>query len=241
MKGYVLVTGADRGLGFQLTKQLLKQSYNVFASRYLKDWPWLDELKQKYPEALQIVELDISNGSSVKTAAENIRKVTDSLDIIFNVAGIIDSKDKDITIFEELDYETIHQNMNVNTFGALRVINALIKELLNSSMKLIVNISSEAGSIGANSRTSWFAYCMSKTALNMGSSIIHNSIKDAGGQVLLIHPGYMRTYMSGELNDEADFSPEISAENIMKLVDRREEFRGNNPTFIDHLGNKWPW
>lgn len=70
---------------------------------------------------------------------------------------------------------------NTNTLGTLRVTNSLIPLIVKSSDKLIVNISSEAGSISTCQRSSWYAYCMSKAALNMQSAIIHNSLKELGG------------------------------------------------------------
>ena len=73
MKSYACVTGADRGLGYELVKVLLEDGYIVFAVQYNKEWRLLDELSTEYPDRLHIVELDVSNDESVKTAAEFIR------------------------------------------------------------------------------------------------------------------------------------------------------------------------
>lgn len=80
MKLYSCVTGADRGLGFELAKALLEDGYTVFAGRYNKDWKLLDKLSEKYPDSLYIVDLDVSSDTSVKAAAEFISSRTDRID-----------------------------------------------------------------------------------------------------------------------------------------------------------------
>lgn len=79
MQKYAYITGADRGLGFELVKQFLAGSFTVFAGRYMAEWPWLDDLKQMHGDKLQPVSLDISDDSSVGAAAAFIRYRTDSL------------------------------------------------------------------------------------------------------------------------------------------------------------------
>jgi NAD(P)-dependent dehydrogenase (short-subunit alcohol dehydrogenase family) len=235
------VTGADRGLGYCLTEALLADGYRVFAGQYMKEWDWLSQLKKKYPDALFLVDLDISDSESVHHAAEFIKSRTDSLDLLINNAAIGGIDTNDLTIFDELNFEKIIQVFNVNTLGALRVTNQLIDLVMNSDDKLIVNISSEAGSIERCYRVGWFAYSMSKTALNMESALIHNSIREKGGQVMLIHPGWLQSYMSGVRNDIADLPPEVSAENILKLIKNKDQYKGDRPAFLDYLGEPWPW
>ena len=170
MKLYSCVTGADRGLGFELAKALLEDGYTVFAGRYNKDWKLLDKLSEKYPDSLYIVDLDVSSDTSVKAAAEFISSRTDRIDVLVNNSAI--SGNYDPTIFDELDFDEMLRVFNVNCLGATRVTNALIRLIMNSEKKLIMNISSEAGSISTCYRKGWFAYCGSKAALNMHSAIV---------------------------------------------------------------------
>jgi NAD(P)-dependent dehydrogenase (short-subunit alcohol dehydrogenase family) len=235
------VTGADRGLGYCLTEALLADGYRVFAGQYMKEWEWLSQLNNKYPNTLHPVDLDISDSESVWNAAEFIKSRTDSLDLLINNAAIGGIDTNDLTIFDELNFEKIIQVFNVNTLGALRVTNQLIDLVMNSADKLIVNISSEAGSIDRCYRVGWFAYSMSKTALNMESALIHNSIREKGGQVMLIHPGWLQSYMAGVRNDRADLPPEVSASNILKLIKQKDIYKGDRPAFLDYLGESWPW
>ncbi|MCM3782666.1 SDR family NAD(P)-dependent oxidoreductase [Neobacillus mesonae] len=234
------VTGADRGLGLSLTVKLLESGYIVFAGRYMEDWDSLDRLKEKYPESLHIIPLDISSDQSVKAAAELIEKETAYLDLLINNAGVTNPADHR-TVLEELDYEVMTHIYNINTLGPLRVTQSLMKLITQGSEKLIVNISSEAGSVARNKRTDMFGYCMSKSALNMQSSIVHQLVREIGGQVMVFYPGWLKSYMSGELNSEAAVEPDESAYKIMGLISRHLEFISEQPIFLDYEGNEWPW
>lgn len=240
MNRVACVTGADRGLGLAIVHWLLEQQFSVFAGQYLEDSALLKALKTKYPEQLELIMLDIGSKDSVKQAERAIASRTGHVDIIINNAGIIHKAD-DATLLEELDDEVMAEIYNVNTLGALRVSNALMELLLQGEEKLIVNISSEAGSIGRNKRTNTYGYCMSKAALNMQSSLMHNHLKGLGGQVMLFHPGWMQTYMHGEINLEAPISPEESANKIMNLVLAHKQYLGEEPAYLDLDGNPWPW
>jgi len=163
-----------------------------------------------------------------------------NVDILINNAGIIHSAD-DATMLVDMDDEGMAEIYNVNTLGALRVSNALMGLLLQSKDKLIVNISSEAGSIGRNKRINMYGYCMSKAALNMQSSLMHNHLKTLGGQVMVFHPGWMKTYMHGEKNEQADISPDVSADQIISQVMEYKKYLGDEPAYLDVDGNTWPW
>lgn len=239
MAGYVCITGANRGLGLELTKQMLDHDYTVFAGWHVKRSNELEDLQRQFTERLHPVEMDIADDESVKTAAGYIAKKTVSLDILINNAAILG--DIQTTIFDELDYTGIQHVFNVNILGALRVTQALVQLVMKSETKLIVNISSEAGSIGTCTRKGWFAYCMSKAALNMQSTLIHNHLRDFGGQVLLIHPGWMQTYIRGQLDEAATFTPGESAVRIMQILLDHKSFCADQPAFIDIEGVKIPW
>ncbi|HBS43676.1 MAG TPA: short-chain dehydrogenase [Paenibacillus sp.] len=240
MKRVACVTGADRGLGLSLVRSLLAKQFSVFAGQFLKESEDLKALKEQYPEQLELIPLDISNKDSVKQAARVISSKTGYVDIIINNAGIIRSADN-ATVLVELDDVGMAEIYNVNTLGALRVSNALMGLLLQSEDKLIVNISSEAGSIARNRRINMYGYCMSKAALNMQSSLMHNHLKTLGGQVMVFHPGWLQTYMQGKKDEQAEMTPEQSAEQIIGLVLDYKKFLGEEPAYLDTDGSSWPW
>ncbi|WP_449600152.1 SDR family NAD(P)-dependent oxidoreductase [Paenibacillus sp. Marseille-Q9583] len=240
MKRVACVTGADRGLGLSLVRSLLAKQFSVFAGQYLKESEDLKALKEQYPEQLELIPLDVSNKDSVKQAARVIASKTGYVDMIINNAGIIRSADN-ATVLVELDDEGMAEIYNVNTLGALRVSNALMGLLLQSEDKLIVNISSEAGSITRNKRINMYGYCMSKAALNMQSSLMHNHLKTLGGQVMVFHPGWLQTYMHGKKDEQAEMTPEQSAEQIIDLVLDYKKYMGEEPAYLDTDGSLWPW
>ena len=241
MQKTILITGADRGLGYDLTEQFLKKGYRVFAGQYMQDWPELKDLQQQHKNLLDLVPLDVSSDDSVTSAVAYVKSKTDALDILLNNAGISGGRDNSLNVFDALDFDWAQHVYNVNAVGPLRVTNGLLPLVMNSDTKLVVNISSEAGSIARSYRKGWFAYCMAKAALNMQSSIVHNNIYPLGGQVLVVHPGFLQSYITGRKNLEAKTPTDVAANQIIGIIEDKEIYRGDGPTFIDHEGERWPW
>jgi NAD(P)-dependent dehydrogenase (short-subunit alcohol dehydrogenase family) len=235
----VCVTGADHGLGFALAEGFLSRGFDVFAGRYQKESLGLERLSAKYPGHLIPVDMDISDSAAVQRAADYISWETDHIDILINNAAILGDIHK--TVEDTLDFAEMVRVYEVNALGSLRTANALLPLIKNGLQKLIVNISSEAGSIENSYRTAWFGYCMSKSALNMQSTIIHNQIRAWGGQVMAIEPGWMQTFMSGHKNYDATYTPEQSAERIIALILRHKDYLGDKAVFINNLGDKMNW
>lgn len=234
------VTGADRGLGLAIAEWLLHNGYRVYAGQYMEPSPGLEALQMKYTDRLTLVPLDIGHGDSVKRAARIIAGTADKLDLIVNNAGIIKRSD-DATVLVDMDFDAMGELYNVNTLGALRVTNALMGLLLQGDTRLVVNISSEAGSVGRNRRDRMYGYCMSKSALNMQSSLLHNHLRRLGGQVMVFHPGWLQSYMSGKKNTEATTPPEESAAKMMALIENHRHYAGEEPAYLDLEGEAWPW
>ncbi|SDW19808.1 SDR family oxidoreductase [Paenibacillus sp. CF384] len=240
MKRFAFVTGADRGLGLALVKGLLQEQYHVIAGHYLDQSPQLEQLASEVQDSLSLVKLDVASDQSVAEAAAQIAAMTDTLDLVLNNAGILG--DIQATILDPLPLADMQQVFNVNTLGPLRVTNALAPLVLRSESKLFVTISSEAGSIADCERTSWFGYCMSKTALNMQGALIHNEVKKSGGQVLLLHPGWVQSYMSGTLNTEATLTADQSAAHIIeRILELKPNEPSDKPLFRDYSGNEMSW
>lgn len=169
---------------------------------------------------------------------ETVKLNTGHLDMLIHNAAILGS----ITdpIHGPMNIAGMAEVSNVNTLGSLHVTQALLSLFLQGQTKLIVDNSSEAGSIEQCSRDGWFAYCMSKAALNMQARLIHNGLKQEGGQVLLVHPGWVQSYMRGELDASADLTPDASAQHIAALIDQHEQFKGEQPAYADYRGKGCP-
>src|SRR5690554_4030412 len=237
MKKYAYITGADRGLGSALTQLYLEKEYIVFAGQYMPDWHELSDLKDTYQDNLIIVPLDISSDESVNQAATIIKNHTEYLDVLINNAGI--GGDRSVTILDELNFELMTKLYNTNTLGPLRVTHSIIDLLLQGESKKLVNISSEAGSIADNWRDGTFGYCMSKTALNMQSAILQEHMKEFGVKVLAFHPGWLRSYMSNKLNEEATEEPIESARSIIQLIEDNNDIEKH--MYMDWTGKELPW
>ncbi len=239
MEKYGLVTGADHGVGFCLVSRLLERGYHVFAGRINPEEKRLDLLKEQFQDRLTIILLDIGSDDSVAQMKQDVLRKAPYLNLLINNAGILGDINKNI--YDELDFEEMKQVINVNALGTLRVTNALAAHVMKSDLKLIVNISSEAGSIGQCEREGWFAYCMSKAANNMQSALVHNKIRKEGGRVIAIHPGHVATYMRGHLDKAAKITPEQSAEAILKLVLDQPLSMTERPLYVDYEGEPLSW
>lgn len=236
---YALVTGTDHGLGLALVQNLLKRDYFVIACRLNPDEKQIDALLADYEERLRIVELDIGNGDSVAEMKAKVTEMVPYIDLLINNVGILGNMDK--VLGDELDYEEILQVININAVGTLRVNNALSGLVMKSCDKTIVNISSEAGSIGDCFREGWFGYCMSKAANNMQSALVYNNIKKQGGRLIAMHPGHVATYMRGHLDTTASLTPQQSADGILHTVLDTELPVEEKPLYINYRGDRLPW
>jgi len=183
-----------------------------------------------------VIPQDVSSMLSVRTSVGEVAKTESKLDLLINCAGIV-PKDA-LALLPELNldagFET--QVMEVNAFGPLRVIQAFLPMLGKGRHKLIINVSSEAGSIGKSNRVNHYHYCMSKAALNMGCKILQNWLKPAGIKVLAVEPGWMKTDMGGP---NARLDPAVPAAGIHTLAERT--WSVDDPIYMDYTGAPLSW
>ncbi|MBQ9642643.1 MAG: SDR family NAD(P)-dependent oxidoreductase [Lachnospiraceae bacterium] len=233
---YALVTGADHGVGLSLAAQLAQRGYYVTACRYDEKETAIDELAAAYPGQMQVITLDIGSDESVREMARKVLESTPCLDLLINDAGILGDMTK--TVGDDLNYDEMLSVINVNALGTLRVTNALSEHVCRSTQKLIVNISSEAGSIQDCWREGWFGYCMSKAANNMQAAIVQNALRSRGVCVLQIHPGHVATYMRGHLDTTASITAEESAAGILRVALDLPHAPSQIPVFLDYEGKE---
>jgi NAD(P)-dependent dehydrogenase (short-subunit alcohol dehydrogenase family) len=247
-KRTIVITGADRGLGYELAKQYLERGDRVFAGKFRTRWTLLQDLEQQYPGQLDVVELDVSSTDSVRAACSQILAKTDRIDILINNAGVWLSENSGTILEDSFDYEKMMIEFNINALGALRVTQALIHTILNSFDRLVVNVSSEAASITGCYKISEPGYCMSKAAMNMQSCIVLNGIKRYGGAVLNLHPGSMQSVISKPHYADAEMIPlpedtrfyvtaAETAEAFIRIIDEPERFASDKPGFVNYRGD----
>jgi NAD(P)-dependent dehydrogenase (short-subunit alcohol dehydrogenase family) len=224
----VFITGADKGLGFCLADKFSREGHRVFAG-HLGDAAKLRTLQ------VTPIPQNVGDIKSVKASAATVGGLTDSLDILINCAGV--NQDIEIPLPDlDLTNGALENQMNVNAFGPLRVIQSFLPIIERGAGKKIVNISSEAGSIAENWRNVGYSYCMSKAAFNMQSAILQKYLVPKKIKVLVIHPGWMRTDMGGA---NADITPETSADGIYKLTMLNWKLEDHN--YMDYTGRLFRW
>lgn len=235
MNKRVLISGASRGLGLCFAKKYLEDGCMVFAGARNEGAAGLKELKEKYGDLLVSLQLDVADTKSVESAAEAASAYTDHLDVIINNAGI--HSETSFLELEDADLDDCLPVYDVNAVGPIRVVKAFLPLLKKGESGLVVNISSESGSIGTAERIKEFDYCMSKAALNMGTKLLHNYLKDMNINVIAVHPGWMRTDMGGQ---NATQDPFETAGRLTELFEEVREGR-NKAVFMDNTGAEYPW
>lgn len=233
-KKTALVTGASQGLGLALCKELISREYDVAALDIKASY----ELKALKSNALQIIECDIASNEAVYQAGQALQ--LDRLNLIINNAGIwLDRKRKKLND-SEFEFETMLMQYQVNALGAVRIVREFMPKLLMSDKKTVINISSEAGSIGACMRKSEYGYCMSKAALNMATKLMSNDYSEQGVKFYAIHPGWMIT-PQGLAGAVGDIRPEQRAEDSAEILVNIAEEKPKAGIYYDIQGRELNW
>ena len=238
MSQTVLITGTGRpyALGFNLVKRYLEHGDRVFAS-VRRPSEALEALKREYPGMLDILSMDIASTESVNAAAREAEALTDHLDLIINNATTASADT--MKELPDFDLDLIAPAVNVGAVGPIRVLKAFLPLLKKSTIgALVVNISSEAGSIGKCYRTFYLDYGTEKAALNRLTRTMRNYFKnDPDLNIICIHPGWIRTNPG---NHEAPLDPYEHAETLRCLFETKR-YDKEGPVFITHTGEPYPW
>jgi NAD(P)-dependent dehydrogenase (short-subunit alcohol dehydrogenase family) len=193
-----LVTGANKGIGFEVVRQLARKGFHVFlgardekAGKAAVQKLNKEGEKEDYGE-ITVLKIDVSKPDSIRSAAEEFSRKSDRLDTLVNNAGILLDDDKDVLTTTPEIFET---TLRTNTLGALLVSQAFVPFLKKSDAPRIVNVSSGGGQL-ADGADGWApAYCISKTALNGVTVQLAAALSKFA--VNSVCPGWVRTDMGG--------------------------------------------
>ena len=238
MPQIVLITGTGRpyALGFNLARRYLEHGDTVFAT-VRRPSEALEKLKEEYPETLRILTMDISSTESVNAAAKEAAGMTSSLDLIINNATTASADT--MKELPDFDLDLIAPAVNVGAVGPIRVLKAFLPLLKKSVLgALVVNISSEAGSIGKCWRSCYLDYGTEKAALNMLTATMRVYFRDDPSiNIFCLHPGWIRTNPG---NTEAPLLPYEHAETLRLLFETKRHDK-EGPAFITWTGEEYPW
>tara|TARA_B100000073_G_C23712219_1_gene564631 strand:+ start:269 stop:934 length:666 start_codon:yes stop_codon:yes gene_type:complete len=218
----ILITGSNRGIGLELCKQLSLKGNDVIATCRNSSID-LDRLGVKVIE-----NIDIRSSESIEELKIQLNGI--KLDCLINNAGIYEYNSLD-----KLDKSSIRNQFEVNALSPLNLTNSLISFLKKDSK--IAFITSRMGSIEDNTSGSSYGYRMSKVALSMAAKSLAIDLKSKEIFVAIIHPGLVRTRMTGFSRN--GITTEDSASGIIKRINSLDKY--NTGSFWHSNGKILPW
>jgi NAD(P)-dependent dehydrogenase (short-subunit alcohol dehydrogenase family) len=243
-KKIALITGANKGIGFETARQLGKEGVTIIAAARNKEKgaAAVQQLQSEGIEA-EFLQLDVDNNADIKASYDYINNKYGKLDILVNNAGImVESGGFGANNTTTVSDKELHDTLDTNFFNVVKLTNTLLPLIRKSNAGRIVNLSSILGSLNLHSDTSspiydskLFAYNTSKTALNSYTIHLAAALSGTNVKVNSVHPGWVKTDMGTdaapmEIADGAKTSVALS------LLDE------NGPTGkYMHLGEELPW
>lgn len=227
----ILITGANRGIGYEFARAYADRGWHVHACCRNPDRAEaLKELAEGSVGAVTLRKLDVTDGLRVASLAREM--ADEPIDILLNNAGIYGPR----TGFGEIDYDEWPPVLATNVLAPMRMAERFVEHVAASEHKLIVNISSRMGSIGANSGGGAYIYRSSKAALNAVVKSLSIDLARRGITVVAFHPGWVQTDMGSE---SAALSAAESVAGMRAVIDRLGP--KDNGKFFNYDGAILPW
>ena len=231
---HALVTGANRGLGLEFTRQLLRGGTDVIAAcRHPGRATALNTLAGEHPGRLHVLPLDVADPRSHAELARELPLAIGPharIELLVNNAGVLHSGER----FGYLTPANFEDSFRTNALGPLLLVQALAPALAEGAR--VANLSSELGSIAGTTRFGTPSYNMSKAAQNMATVLLARALAARGITVVALHPGWVRTDMGGE---GASLEPTEAVAALLRVV------AGLRPSdsgrFLDWRGRAMPW
>ena len=230
---HCLVTGANRGLGLEFTRQLLARGERVVATaRVPGKAAELNALAGQHPGRLRVLPLDVAEAKSIAALAAELPLLDDafSLSLLVNCAGVLHSGER----FGSVRAETLEDSFRTNAMGPLLLTQALAPRLADGAR--VANVSSVLGSIASTARFGTPSYAISKAAQNMATALLARALAPRNIVVLALHPGWAQTDMGGA-NATVPVAEAVAG--LLHVID------GAGPDdsghFLDWRGQPLPW
>ncbi len=190
-----LVTGADRGFGLFIARELAQRGWLVFAGRVLEEYDHLDRLAAEYP-GVRPLRLDVSKTEDIERAVSEIARVSGRLDVLVsNAAHMGGPGASELGGAEPIDFEAMERDFMINAMAGILLTDRMLPLLEKGEMKRLHFTSSEISSLRLMTRTGSMRYAMTKTALNLGVRMLFNELRPRGYTFRLYQPGGMNQVM----------------------------------------------
>ncbi|MEO6437502.1 MAG: SDR family oxidoreductase [Tepidisphaeraceae bacterium] len=236
----ILITGANRGLGLELTRQYAARGERIFAACREPDAAKeLRKVESEHRDRVTIVGLSVSDAESILHAHKAVAAHVDALDLLINNAGVYSST---VTSSGEpgeklgaLEFDGALHVLRTNAIAPLLVAQAFLDLLKRGRSPKLVNITSGYGSVSGNTGFPYY-YAASKAALNM---YMRSFAADAGANpvtTILMNPGWVRTDMG---TSAAPLSPAESVGGMIQVIDKLTP--ADNSRFLNHAGDEEAW
>lgn len=218
-----VVTGANRGIGLEMVRQLAERGDQVFAACRSAS----DELRKIGKGVTVVSGVDVTSEAAV---GEIRRALGDrKIDVLVHNAGIMN-----VMGLDSLDVDAIRKMVEVNAVGPLLLTKALLDRMSQGSKIGIV--SSRAGSIGDNTSGGNYGYRMSKAAVNMAGVSLARDLAPRGIMVAVLHPGFIRTELTGGHGND---DPPVAAKGLIARMDELTPEKSGH--FFHANGQELPW
>lgn len=231
---HALVTGANRGLGLELVRQLLAAGDHVVAAcRRPGKATALNTLAGEHPGRLHVLPLDVADAKSHAELARELPLVLGEdgrLDLLVNNAGVLHSGER----FGSLTAANFEDSFRTNATGPLLLTQALAPLLADGAR--VLNLSSQLGSIAGTRRFGTPSYNLSKAAQNMATVLLTHALAGRGIVVVALHPGWVQTDMGGT---GADLPATEAAAGLLRVAAGLGP--GDGGRFLDWQGRALDW
>jgi NAD(P)-dependent dehydrogenase (short-subunit alcohol dehydrogenase family) len=225
---HVVVTGANRGIGLELVRQLLARGDRVEAA--VRNPDTADELR-RLGDGVRIHRVDVTSDAQVAALAAALADA--AIDLVINCAGVNGGERQHLADF---DFADAMRTYDINALGALRVTRALLPHVRRGAAKKLLHVTSGMGSITDNTSGGYYAYRMSKAALDMMSRSLSVDLRREGIASYVINPGWVKTDMGGA---GAPTPVDVSVRGILRELDAAT--LADSGEFLDYKGGRYPW
>jgi len=232
MQKTVLITGANRGLGLEFTRQYANAGWRVIAAcRQPAAATELAALAALF-SAVHIEALDVADFAQIDALSAKL--ADERIDVLLNNAGVY--LEKSGQGFGQLDYAAWATTLAINTLAPLKVAEAFVSQLERGEGKLIAAVSSLMGSLADNTSGGSYLYRSSKSALNSAMKSLAIDLRPRGIGVLILHPGWVKTDMGGK---NALIEVEESVSGMRQVLDAFT--MDQSGSFVRYDGELAPW